>query len=83
MYLFEKNLQRTTYLFLNFLNGFIAFIRTWKRFLLLRDTVSGRAGWAIAHQEFGGSVNPIPTGGGADNIHYITFAPPPPEFWIS
>ena len=29
------------------------------------DAASGRAGWALAHPEFGVSVNPIPTRGGA------------------
>ena len=51
---------------------------------MLRDDISGRAGWAIAHQEFVVSVNPIPTRG-ADQTHHITFAPPPhpSKFWIT
>ena len=39
------------------------------------DTVSGWAGWALAHPEFGASVNPIPTKG-ADYAHRITDCPP-------
>ena len=38
---------------------------------------SGWAGWALAHLEFGSSVNPITTrGGGADYAHHITASPP-------
>ena len=38
----------------------------------------GRAGWALAHSEFGSSVNPIPIGvrGRADYAHHITACPP-------
>ena len=36
---------------------------------------SGWAGWALAHPEFGISVNPIPTGK-ADYAHHITACPP-------
>ena len=36
------------------------------------DAVSRWAGWALAHPEFGVSVNPIPTGGGGDYAHHIT-----------
>ena len=36
---------------------------------------SGRAGWALAHPEFGSSVNPIATRG-ADYAHHITTSPP-------
>ena len=36
---------------------------------------SGWAGWALAHPEFGSSVNPITTRG-ADYAHYITASPP-------
>ena len=36
---------------------------------------SGWAGWALAHPEFGVSVNPIPTRG-ADYAHCITACPP-------
>ena len=33
------------------------------------------AGWALAHSEFGSSVNPITTRG-ADYAHHITASPP-------
>ena len=33
------------------------------------------AGWALAHLEFGSSVNPIPSWG-ADYAHHITDCPP-------
>ena len=36
---------------------------------------SGWAGWALAHPEFGSSVNPITTRGG-DYAHHITASPP-------
>ena len=36
---------------------------------------SGWAGWALAHLEFGSSVNPI-TIRGADYTHHITASPP-------
>ena len=36
---------------------------------------SGWAGWALAHPEFGSSVNPITTRG-ADYTHHITASPP-------
>ena len=36
---------------------------------------SGWAGWALAHPEFGISVNPI-TSRGADYAHHITASPP-------
>ena len=36
------------------------------------DAVSGWAGWALAHPEFGSSVNPIPTRRG----QVITTCPP-------
>ena len=35
------------------------------------DAASGWAGWALAHPEFGSSVNPITTRG-ADYAHHIT-----------
>ena len=38
------------------------------------DAISGWAGWALAHQEFGRSVNPIPTRG-EDYAHLITACP--------
>ena len=31
--------------------------------LLTSDAACGRAGWALAHPDFGSSVNPIPTRG--------------------
>ena len=39
------------------------------------DAASGWAGWALAHLEFGSSVNPITTRG-ADYGHHITASPP-------
>ena len=36
---------------------------------------SGWAGWALAHPEFGSSVNAITTRG-ADYAHHITASPP-------
>jgi len=39
------------------------------------DAASGWAGWALAHPEFGSSVNPIPARG-ADYAHHITACPP-------
>ena len=38
------------------------------------DAASGWAGWALAHLEFGSSVNPI-TIKGADYAHLITASP--------
>ena len=40
-----------------------------------RDPAAGWAGWALAHPEFGVSVNPITTRG-ADYAHHITASPP-------
>ena len=37
------------------------------------DAVSGWAGWALSHLEFGSSVNPIPTMG-ADYAHHKLLA---------
>ena len=39
------------------------------------DATSGWAGWALAHPEFGSSVNPIPTRG-AEYAHPITASTP-------
>ena len=39
------------------------------------DAASGWVGWALAHPEFGSSVNPITTRG-ADYAHHITASPP-------
>ena len=39
------------------------------------DAASGWAGLALAHPEFGISVHPIPTRGGADYTHHITACP--------
>ena len=39
------------------------------------DAACGWAGWALAHLEFGNSVNPITTRG-ADYAHHITASPP-------
>ena len=39
------------------------------------DAAIGWAGWALAHPEFGSSVNPITTRG-ADYAHHITASPP-------
>ena len=46
-----------------------------KYILRLSEAVSGWAGWALAHSEFGSSVNPITTRG-ADYDHHITASPP-------
>ena len=42
---------------------------------LYSNAASGWAGWALAHPEFGVSVNPIPTKG-AGYAHHITAYPP-------
>ena len=42
---------------------------------ILVHSYSGWAGWALAHPEFGSSVNPITTRG-ADYAHHITASPP-------
>ena len=42
---------------------------------LCSAAASGWAGWALAHPEFGSSVNPITTRG-ADYAHHITASPP-------
>ena len=42
---------------------------------ILSDAASGRAGRALAHPEFGSSVNPITTRW-ADYAHHITASPP-------
>ena len=39
------------------------------------DAPNGWAGWALAHPEFGSSVNPITTRG-ADYAHHITASTP-------
>ena len=39
------------------------------------DAASGWAGWALAHPEFGSSVNPITTRG-EDYAHHITSRTP-------
>ena len=39
------------------------------------DSASGPVGWALAHLEFGSSVNPITTRG-TDYAHQITACPP-------
>ena len=43
--------------------------------MLPSAAASGWAGWALAHPEFGSSVNPITTRG-ADYAHHITGSPP-------
>ena len=43
--------------------------------IICSDAASGWARWALAHPEFGSSVNPIPTRG-ADYAHHITASPP-------
>ena len=45
------------------------------RELIFSDAASGWARWALAHPEFGSSVNPIATRG-ADYAHHITACPP-------
>ena len=45
--------------------------------MIIPSMASGWAEWALAHPEFGSSVNPITTmGGGADYAHHITASPP-------
>ena len=46
-----------------------------KKDTLHSAAASGRAGWALAHPEFGSSVNPITTRG-ADYAHHITASQP-------
>ena len=46
--------------------------------VILSAAASGWAGWALAHPEFGSSVNPITTRG-ADYAHHITASPPGSE----
>ena len=46
-----------------------------KFYILYSDAACGWAGWALAHLEFGSSVNPITTRG-ADYAHHITASPP-------
>ena len=41
----------------------------------ISDAISRWAGWPLAHLEFGVSVNPFPTWGGADCVHCITACP--------
>ena len=43
--------------------------------LVHSGSASGWAGWALAHPEFEGSVNPITTRG-EDYAHHITDSPP-------
>ena len=43
--------------------------------MIASDATSGWAGWALAHPEFGSSVNPITTRG-ADHALHITASPP-------
>ena len=43
--------------------------------VVISDAANGRAGLALAHPEFGSSVNPIATRG-ADYAHHITARPP-------
>ena len=45
------------------------------RLLCSSDAASVWAGWALAHLDFGSSVNPITTRG-ADYAHHITASPP-------
>ena len=45
------------------------------KMLLISDAASRWARWALAHPEFGSSVNPIKTRG-ADYAHHITASPP-------
>ena len=42
-----------------------------KKLVKFSDAASGWAGWALAHPEFGSSVNPITTRR-ADYAHHIT-----------
>ena len=45
------------------------------KYALCSDAASGWAEWALAHPEFGSSVNPITTRG-ADYARHITASPP-------
>ena len=53
-------------------SGMLVVFKTWWGH---SDAASGCAGWALAHPEFGSSVNPITTRG-ADYAHHITASPP-------
>ena len=46
-----------------------------KKYTYYSDAASGWARRALAHPEFGSSVNPITTRG-ADHAHHITASPP-------
>ena len=52
-------------------------ISAYHRSLVVRrsDVISEWAGWALAHPEFGSSVNPITTRG-VDYAHHITASTP-------
>ena len=51
--------------------------KPWLLLLEIPDSAaaSGWAGWALAHPEFGSTVNPITTRG-TDYAHHITASPP-------
>ena len=46
-----------------------------QKLMFFSDAASRWAEWALAHPEFGSSVNPITTRG-ADYAHHITASPP-------
>ena len=58
------------------ISNYVHYIKNSELNIATSDTASGWAGWASAHLEFGSSVNPIPTRGGADYAHHITACPP-------
>ena len=62
-------------IFLKFLHAEAIFFQLIDLTYLLSAAASGWAGWALAHPEFGSSVNPITTRG-ADYAHHITASPP-------
>ena len=49
--------------------------KEYEKLVKFSDAASGWAGWALAHPEFGSSVNPITTRG-ADYAHHITASLP-------
>ena len=55
-------------------NGYLQYLLILK-IILCSDAASGWAGWALAHLEFGSSINPITTWG-TNYAHQITASPP-------
>ena len=68
--------KKTVILQVNFCESDIKFCHLIPKMTLnVSDAASGWAGWALAHPEFGTSVNPITTRW-ADYAHHITASPP-------